>query len=103
MLVEMASKMIGYLDEAESRVRAEESARRKLSADFEKRVATLERVAAEATAEAARAHAELTATRDSHGATLDALVEKVRARCMGPVFAWGCVRASVSARGVCDW
>jgi hypothetical protein len=97
MLVEMATKLLGYLNEAETRVKAEETARRKIATDFEKRLAALEKTAADARDEAARAHAELDATRASHGATLDALVQKVRAFAHG-----GASRAPAVPRLACS-
>lgn len=79
MLVEMATKLLGYLSDAEARVKAEEAARKQVTSSFEKRLAALEATATAAQEAAAKAQAELDATRKSHGATLDALVSKVRA------------------------
>jgi len=77
MLVEMATKLIGYLNEAESRLKAEEAARTKVTTDFEKRLTALEATTSAAQQAAAKAQKELEAVRESHGATLDALVGKV--------------------------
>lgn len=89
MLVEMATKLLGYLGEAEARVKAEEGARKRIATDFEKRLAALEATANSAHEAAAVAQAELEATRKSHGVTLDALVSKVRAaRCPRAPLPW---------------